>query len=119
MNLRKENKINELPNILIINQTLEEYLKNPKKVFEKQWVKNIPIKGDHQFIIALQCEKDNITAAMSNGKIISIPTSRFKRLREASLEQLQNFEIAEDGYDIHWPDIDEDISVKAFLNNDK
>jgi len=49
----------------------------------------------------LQCEKDNITAAMSNGKIISIPTSQFKRLREASLEQLQNFEIAEDGYDIH------------------
>ncbi|CAG8745163.1 14628_t:CDS:2, partial [Gigaspora margarita] len=73
MNLRKENEINELPNTLIINQTLEEYLENPEK-----------------------CKKDKITAALSNGKIISIPTSRFRRLKEASLEQLQNFEIAED-----------------------
>jgi hypothetical protein len=36
MNLRKESKINEMPNILIINQMLEEYLENPKKIFEKQ-----------------------------------------------------------------------------------
>jgi hypothetical protein len=31
------------------------------------------------------------------------------------LEQLQNFEITPFGYGIHWPKIDEDISVKAFV----
>ena len=70
---------------------------------------------EYPAIIALQCEKHKITATLSDGRITSIPTAWFKRLRQATLEQLQNFEIAFDGYDIHWPEIDEDISVKAFI----
>jgi hypothetical protein len=39
----------------------------------------------------------------------------FARLRTATLDQLKNFEISPSGYGIHWPDMDEDISVRAFL----
>ena len=56
---------------------------------------------EYPSVISLQCEKHKITATLSDGRITSIPTAWFKRLRQASLEQLQNFEIAFDGYDIH------------------
>jgi len=70
---------------------------------------------EYPAILRLNCEKHQITATLSDGRIISIPTAWFWRLRKATESQLNNFEIAEDGYDIHWPEIDEDISVKAFV----
>ena len=81
------------------------------------------IKKQHKFysekkypsIVSLQCEKHKITATLSDGKITNIPTAWFKHLRQANLKQLQNFEITPTGYGIHWPEIDEDISVKAFV----
>jgi hypothetical protein len=34
----------------------------------------------------------------------------------ATQAQLKKIEISPGGYGIHWPDVDEDISVKAFLD---
>lgn len=81
----------------------------------KEQVSTMAKEKEYPSIVSLQCEKHKITATLSDGRITSIPTAWFKRLRQASLEQLQNFEIAFDGYDIHWPEIDEDISVKVFV----
>jgi len=88
-----------------------------KATTQKTQVQSFTARGEKEYpsIVSLQCEKYKITATLSDGRITSIPTAWFKRLRQASLEQLQNFEIAFDGYDIHWPEIDEDISVKAFV----
>ena len=38
------------------------------------------------------------------------------RLSDATPEQRQNYEIIGDGLGVHWPDIDEDISVEGMLN---
>ena len=84
---------------------------------EKQTKRTIthPIEKDYPLITGLQCQEYQITATLSDGRIISIPTAWFKRLRKANLKQLENFEILPDGYGITWPDLDEDISVKAFV----
>ena len=37
------------------------------------------------------------------------------RLSHASKEQLENWELLGDGEEIHWPDIDEDLSVAGLL----
>jgi len=34
----------------------------------------------------------------------------------ATSKQKNKFEISPGGYGIHWPDIEEDISIKAFLD---
>ena len=57
-----------------------------------------------------------LTAHISDGRIVSIPVEWFPRLKNATDSQRQNFEISPAGYGIHWPDVDEDISIKAFLN---
>jgi hypothetical protein len=66
-------------------------------------------------ILKLDAADEMLTAEISDGRIVSIPIAWFPRLRGASLKQLQNFEISPSGYGIHWPDLDEDISVRAFV----
>lgn len=67
-------------------------------------------------IKGLTIEENQISAQMSDGRQVSIPIAWFPRLLAASKEQLKKFEISPGGYGIHWPEIDEDISVKSFLD---
>lgn len=75
-----------------------------------------PKSKSYPAIIGLEIQNDSITAIMSDGRAVSIPIAWFDRLANATREQLENFEISGGGYGIHWSDIDEDISVKAFLD---
>jgi NAD(P)H-hydrate repair Nnr-like enzyme with NAD(P)H-hydrate epimerase domain len=38
-----------------------------------------------------------------------------QRLASATLAQLQNYIVSPSGYGIHWPDIDEDLSVDGLI----
>jgi len=67
-------------------------------------------------IVSLTVDEDSLTATISDGRKVSIPVAWFPRLENATLDQLQNFEISPNGYGIHWPEVDEDISIKAFIN---
>jgi hypothetical protein len=41
---------------------------------------------------------------------------RSRRLAAATPEQLANFRIAASGYGIHWPDVDEDITIDGLIH---
>jgi len=38
-----------------------------------------------------------------------------ERLRNATQKQKENFEISPAGYGIHWPDVDEDLSIDGLI----
>ena len=67
-------------------------------------------------IKALKIGKDTITAMLDDGREVAIPIAWSERLSNATVAQLKNFEIDPYGYGIHWPDLDEDISIKAFID---
>jgi hypothetical protein len=48
--------------------------------------------------------------------MISVPLVWSWRLIEATPEQRSRFEIIGNGSGIHWPDLDEDISVEGMLH---
>ncbi|MBI2335521.1 MAG: DUF2442 domain-containing protein [Deltaproteobacteria bacterium] len=79
---------------------------------------NLAVRKNNPYpaILKVKVSKEKISSLMSDGREVSIPTAWFARLASASLKQLENFEISPGGYGIHWPDIDEDISVKAFFD---
>jgi hypothetical protein len=56
-----------------------------------------------------------IVVELLDGRTISAPLVWFPRLAQASKEQLENFEILGDGEGIHWPEVDEDLSVNGLL----
>lgn len=63
----------------------------------------------------IQITEDEIIAYLVGGRTISVPLEWSWRLSEATLEQHQKFEIIGEGQGVHWPDIDEDISVEGML----
>ena len=50
-----------------------------------------------------------------DGRRISIPLAWFPRLLHASEQQRNEFELIGDGEGIHWPAVDEDISVRGLV----
>lgn len=56
-----------------------------------------------------------IVAELADGRTIGVPLVWSWRLSEATEDQRTNFEIIGNGEGAHWPDIDEDISVRGML----
>jgi uncharacterized protein DUF2442 len=66
-------------------------------------------------IMDVRVTDDEVIARLVDGRTISVPIVWSWRLSEATPEQRQHFEILGDGQGIHWPDVDEDISVEGML----
>jgi hypothetical protein len=58
---------------------------------------------------------DEITAVLTDGRTITVPLAWSWRLSEAAPAQRANFRLIGAGEGVHWPDIDEDISVWGML----
>ena len=61
------------------------------------------------------CTEDDLKVDLADGRSISVPLAWYPRLLHATAEQRLNWEIAGAGYGIHWPDLDEDLSVEGLL----
>lgn len=58
---------------------------------------------------------DVLVVELSDGRTITVPLAWYPRLWYGSPEERMNFEIIGDGEYIHWPDLDEDLSVSGIL----
>jgi hypothetical protein len=66
-------------------------------------------------VIEVACTEDKLTVDLADGRSISVPLAWYPRLLHATPLELANWEIAGAGFGIHWPDIDEDLSVEGLL----
>ncbi len=58
----------------------------------------------------------NMITLLIDGKTIELPLDKVsKKLKEASDLQRKFYKVSPSGYGIHWPLIDEDLSVDAIL----
>ena len=60
--------------------------------------------------------EDEIIAQLVDGRVISVPLAWSWRLAEATAAQRANFRLIGTGQGVHWPDVDEDISVEGMLH---
>jgi hypothetical protein len=60
-------------------------------------------------------EERMVFLELTDGRIVGFPASRFKRLRDASVEQLRKVTLELDGYALRWEDLDEDITVPGVV----
>ena len=56
-----------------------------------------------------------MSVSLTDGRTISVPLSWFATLSNATRDQLEDFQILGDGEGLHWPQLDEDLSVKGLL----
>jgi hypothetical protein len=58
---------------------------------------------------------DTLTVELADGRKISAPLVWFPRLVRAKPDQRKNWRLVGEGKGIHWPDVDEDLSVEGLL----
>ena len=66
-------------------------------------------------IRAVRIDDDLLTVDLADGRTVSVPIAWFPRLLHGSPEQRRNWRLSGAGFGIHWPDLDEDISVHGML----
>ena len=64
---------------------------------------------------ALSVSDDTLTAELSDGRSISVPVAWYPRLLHGTDTERNNWRFIGGGQGIHWPDLDEDISVESLL----
>ena len=59
----------------------------------------------------IEITEDTLVIHVKDGRTLAVPLAWFPRLLDATKAQLVNYEIVGDGEALHWPEVDEDISV--------
>lgn len=60
-------------------------------------------------------ENGMVCLRLQDGRELRFPAMKNRRLRNATPEQLGNIEIICNGTGLHWPELDEDLSVLGIL----
>lgn len=58
---------------------------------------------------------EDLSVQLSDGRTVTVPLGWFPRLAKATASQRKKFELIGGGEGIHWPDIDEDLSIDGLL----
>ena len=58
---------------------------------------------------------DTLTVDLSDGRTISVPLAWYPRLVHGTQEERANWRLIGRGEGIHWPQLDEDISVEGLI----
>jgi hypothetical protein len=64
---------------------------------------------------AVNVTDDGLTVDLADGRTITVPLAWYPRLLQASPAERGNCRFVGDREGIHWPDLDEDISVEGLL----
>lgn len=63
----------------------------------------------------VRCDRERLHVVLEDGREISVPLRWYPRLESATPQQRARWEMAGAGFGIHWPEIDEDLSVEGLL----
>jgi hypothetical protein len=70
--------------------------------------------ADKERPVEAWCDPHNVHVRLTDGREVVTPLWWYPRLLDATPAQRNNVELMVDG--IHWPDIDEDLSIRGMLS---
>jgi len=59
---------------------------------------------------------ETLSVELSDGRTIAVPLDWFPRLTHATAKERKSWRLIAGGHGIHWPELDEDISVENLLS---
>lgn len=65
--------------------------------------------------VAVAVDAGLLKVSLADGRELAVPLEWFPRLRDATPEQRSHWQFIGRGQGIHWPDVDEDVSVAGLL----
>ena len=94
-----------------IARILERYQAFLMESWREYFSRELGAPGVERVIVT----EDALTAELSDGRTISVPLDWYPRLAHATPQERDNWEFIGPGEGIHWPDLDEDISVEGLI----
>ena len=64
---------------------------------------------------AVHLTDDTLVVDLADGRSLSAPLAWYPRLLQGSSAERSNYRLIGSGEGIHWPDLDEDVSVEGIL----
>ena len=65
--------------------------------------------------VQVRLDDDALVVDLSDGRTISAPLSWYPRLTHATADERSHWRLIAGGRGIHWPELDEDVSVENLL----
>jgi hypothetical protein len=65
---------------------------------------------------SVEVTEEDITVQLADGRTIVVPIGWYPRLSYGTASERNNWRFIGDGRGIHWPNLDEDISVENLLS---
>jgi hypothetical protein len=73
------------------------------------------VEIDVPLALDVSISRDALSVDLSDGRTIAVPLAWFPRLQHATAAERKKWRLIGKGQGIHWPDIDEDISIEGLL----
>ncbi|QEG33269.1 DUF2442 domain-containing protein [Bythopirellula goksoeyrii] len=67
------------------------------------------------FTELIEISEESLTVTLDDGRALSVPLAWYPRLLAGSQQERENCKLIGDGEGIHWPALDEDISIEGLL----
>jgi hypothetical protein len=64
---------------------------------------------------AVETTDDALNVELADGRSISVPLAWYPRLLHGTTKERNNFRFIGGGEGVHWPDLDEDISIEGII----
>jgi hypothetical protein len=64
---------------------------------------------------AVYFSRNSLIVDLMDGRTISVPLGWYPKLQKATPKERANWRVCGEGYGIHWPEVDEDLSVEGLL----
>src|SRR5262249_10538664 len=76
-----------------------------------------PLQQDEETVRArsVRFQRGRLIVGLADGRALELPVEWFPRLRRASAGQRRRWELIDGGVGIHWPLVDEDLSVAGLM----
>lgn len=65
--------------------------------------------------LSVQVTGDTLVVDLQDGRTVSVPLAWYPRLFHGTRAERENWRLIGRGEGIHWPDLDEDISIEGLL----
>lgn len=64
---------------------------------------------------AVEVTDDSVIVELADGRSISVPLAWYPRLFHGTVAEREHFRLIAGGEGIHWPDLDEDVSIEGIV----
>jgi len=73
---------------------------------------HVPVTALAKFV---ECDDTMMQVTFTDGRVLGMPLAWFPTLRKATPEQRARYEIGGGGISLHWPELDEDLSLAGLM----